>query len=62
MKDVIVITGGSNGLGKALVEYSLNKGLIVCNLDEENLEFSENQNVNTYGIFLYVFFILPIRS
>ena len=38
MKDVIVITGGSNGLGKALVEYSLNKGLIVCNLDEENLE------------------------
>ena len=25
MKDVIIITGGSNGLGKALVEYSLNK-------------------------------------
>ena len=39
MKDVIVITGGSNGLGNALVEYSLNNGLIVCNLDKETLEY-----------------------
>ena len=40
MKDVIIITGGSNGLGKALVEYSLNKGLMVCNLDKENLQLN----------------------
>ena len=47
MKDVIVITGGSNGLGKALVEYSLNNGLIVCNLDKENLEL-DNPNYKCF--------------
>lgn len=35
MKDILIVTGGSNGLGKAIVEYSLNKDLIVCNLDRE---------------------------
>lgn len=47
MKDVIVITGGSNGLGKALVEYSLNNVLIVCNLDKENLEL-DNPNYKCF--------------
>lgn len=37
MNDIIIVTGGSNGLGKAIVDYSLNKGLLVCNLDKENL-------------------------
>lgn len=36
MKDVLIITGGSNGLGKSIVEYSLsNKDILVCNLDKE---------------------------
>lgn len=35
MKNILIITGGSNGLGKAIVEYSLNKDLLVCNLDRE---------------------------
>ncbi len=35
MKDILIITGGSNGLGKAIVEYSLNIDLLVCNLDRE---------------------------
>ena len=35
MKNIIIVTGGSNGLGKAIVEYSLDKDLIVCNLDKE---------------------------
>lgn len=35
MKDIIIVTGGSNGLGKAIVDYSLNNNLIVCNLDKE---------------------------
>ncbi len=35
MKNILVVTGGSNGLGKAIAEYSLNKDLLVCNLDRE---------------------------
>lgn len=37
MKDIIMVTGGSNGLGKAIVNYSLNNNLIVCNLDKDKL-------------------------
>lgn len=37
MKDIIIITGGSNGLGFSLVEESLKKDLIVCNIDQEDL-------------------------
>lgn len=35
MKDILMITGGSNGLGKSIIEHSLNKNLIICNLDKE---------------------------
>lgn len=35
MKDILIVTGGSNGLGKAIVENSLNRDLIICNLDKE---------------------------
>ena len=38
MKDIIIVTGGSNGLGKAIVDYSLNNNLIVCNLDKDKLD------------------------
>lgn len=41
MKDIIIITGGSNGLGKAIAEYSLKNNLIVYNLDKENLELND---------------------
>lgn len=43
MKEVLIVTGGSNGLGKAIVEYSLIKGLMVCNLDKEE---STIDNIN----------------
>lgn len=35
MKDIVIVTGGSNGLGKAIVEYALAHHLFVCNLDQE---------------------------
>ena len=41
MRDIIIITGGSNGLGKAIAEYSLKNNLIVYNLDKENLELND---------------------
>lgn len=46
MKDILIITGESNGLGKAIVEYSLNNGLMGCNLDQEtsnvdNVDYKE---------------------
>ena len=43
MNDILIITGGSNGLGKAIVEYSLDKNLIICNLDKEE-SFIQNEN------------------
>lgn len=47
MKDVLIITGGSNGLGKAIVEYVLNKDLIVCNLDKES-STTTNENYKEF--------------
>lgn len=35
MNDIIVITGGANGLGLELVKQSLEKGLTVCNIDKD---------------------------
>jgi short-subunit dehydrogenase len=49
MKDIIIITGGTSGLGLELVKESLNKGYFVCNLarNKEKMaeldeEFTEN--------------------
>lgn len=49
MKDIIIITGGTSGLGLELVKQSLDKGLLVCNiarnqekLKEMEIVFKEN--------------------
>lgn len=47
MKDIIIVTGGSNGLGKAIVNYSLNNNLIVCNLDKDKLVI-DNKNYKEF--------------
>lgn len=47
MKDIIIVTGGSNGLGKSIVEYSLNNNLIVCNLDKDK-NFIDNINYKEF--------------
>lgn len=47
MRNIIIITGGSNGLGKAIAEYSLKNNLIVYNLDKENLELN-NENYKCF--------------
>lgn len=47
MRNIIIITGGSNGLGKSIVEYSLNKGIYVCNLDREDLSI-KNENYKCF--------------
>ena len=41
MKDIIIVSGGSNGLGKAIVEYTLKNDLIVYNIDQESLELED---------------------
>lgn len=43
MKDILIITGGSNGLGKAIVDYLQDKDIIICNLDKEK---SARNNAN----------------
>lgn len=49
MKEIIIVTGGANGLGLELVKQGLEKGLFVCNIDKDKekmeelrLEFKEN--------------------
>lgn len=49
MKEIIIVTGGANGLGLELVKQGLDKGLFVCNIDKDkekmeelSLEFKEN--------------------
>lgn len=49
MKDIIIITGGTSGLGLELVKQSIERGLYVCNLarnvkkmEELDSVFSEN--------------------
>ena len=41
MKDIIIITGGTSGLGLELVKESLNKGYFVCNLARNNEKMAE---------------------
>ena len=48
MKDILIITGGTNGLGKEIVDYSLHKDLVVCNLDKEK----SNNNDENYKEFI----------
>ena len=49
MKEIIIVTGGANGLGLELVKQGLDRGLFVCNIDKDKekmeelrLEFKEN--------------------
>lgn len=35
MKDIMIVTGGSNGLGKCIIHYALKHNLLICNLDKE---------------------------
>ena len=49
MKDIMIITGGTSGLGYELVKEAINKGYFVCNLarnkekmDKLDSEFSDN--------------------
>ena len=45
-KEIIIITGGANGLGLELVKQSIEKGLFACNIDRD-CEKVDNLN-NTY--------------
>lgn len=44
MNDIIIITGGASGLGFELVKQSLEKGLVVCNIDKDTDKMSELDN------------------
>ena len=46
-KNIIIITGGSNGLGKAIVNCALQNNLFVCNIDKEE-RLLENNNYKCY--------------
>lgn len=44
MNDIIIITGGASGLGLELVKQSLEKGLVVCNIDKDTEKMSKLNN------------------
>ncbi len=44
MNDIIIITGGASGLGFELVKQSLEKGLVVCNIDKDAEKMSKLEN------------------
>jgi len=44
MNDIIIITGGASGLGFELVKQSLEKGLVVCNIDKDTEKMSKLDN------------------
>lgn len=46
-KDIIIITGGANGLGLALVKKSIEKGLFVCNIDRDVTKMNELNSIYT---------------
>ena len=50
MKDIIIITGGTSGLGLELVKESLNKGYFVCNLarNKEKMTVLDEQFKENY--------------
>ena len=46
MKNIMIITGGTSGLGYELVKESINKGYFVCNIarnKEKNTELDFRQ-------------------
>lgn len=47
MGDIIIITGGANGLGLALVKKSIEKGLFVCNIDRDVTKMNELNSIYT---------------
>lgn len=52
-KDILIITGGSSGLGLEIVKQSINKGLYVCNLSRnkekcEKLDCSFEYNYKSF--------------
>lgn len=44
MNDIVIITGGTSGLGFELVKQSLEKGLTVCNIDKDTEKMSKLDN------------------
>ena len=51
MKKTIVITGGSDGLGKSLCEYlSSDYNVVIMSTNEEKLRIVSNDNICTYKV------------
>ena len=44
MKDIIIITGGTSGLGLELVKQSIEKGFFVCNIGRNINKMEELNN------------------
>lgn len=49
MKDIIIVTGGTSGLGLELVKQSIQKGYMVCNIGRNASKINELNEYYTYN-------------
>ena len=47
MKDIVIITGGTSGLGFELVKQAIEKGLYVCNIARNKQKMEEMDSIFT---------------
>ena len=45
MNKILIVTGGSSGLGKELVKEGINRGYFVCNLSRNQEKMNELDNL-----------------
>ena len=52
-KDIVIVSGGANGLGLSLTKKLVNKGYYVCIIDQDEEASNEIKNTYTDKVYIY---------